>query len=84
MVHEDLLEEQVSSHLKDELTKIAAERAKAICKPLIRVIRDHEDTFTCDGNGNVNDRVLEAWKKISASDFSLMEHERIHMPDQRR
>ncbi|XP_037644976.1 uncharacterized protein LOC119499835 [Sebastes umbrosus] len=78
MVYEDLLAEQVSSHLQDELTNIATERAKVICTPYLLAIKDNEQSFnrTCDSNDSVDDVVSEAWGKISASDFYLIEPER--------
>ncbi len=70
-VYEDLLAQQVRSHLNNKLTEMATDRAKVICEPYLRTIEDTERPFTNprDGNDNVNKRVLEAWQKISAPDF---------------
>lgn len=40
VVYDKRLAEQVSCHLKDELTKIAEQRAKTICQPHIQAIQD--------------------------------------------
>lgn len=77
MVYEDLLAEEVNCYLRDELKKIATERAKAICNPSIRAIKDHEQPIkNSTSDDNVNNTVSEAWREISDSDFYLMEHER--------
>lgn len=73
-VYEGLLEEQVSDHLKEELTKIAAKRAEAICEPHLHTIKEDEQppNNRGDGDDSVNITVLEAWKKISACDFHFL------------
>ncbi|KAL7384411.1 hypothetical protein ABVT39_001723 [Epinephelus coioides] len=74
VVYKNLLEEEVSRCLQEELTTIATKRAKAICAPHLQAIKKNELSFnnTSAGNDNVDDTVSEAWWKISASDFYLM------------
>ncbi|XP_034549005.1 uncharacterized protein LOC117819697 [Notolabrus celidotus] len=70
VVYEDLLEEHVRSHLKDELSEIAKKRAKAICEPLLQEITLHELEPNNSGEGNNGDvKALDTWWSISASDF---------------
>lgn len=78
VVYEELLAEQVSSHLHDMLKNVASERAKAICKPYLDVIENHEKQLknTSDGHDNVNIAVSEAWRNISAFDFYATKTER--------
>ncbi|XP_078030944.1 uncharacterized protein LOC144466894 [Epinephelus lanceolatus] len=78
VVYKDLLEEEVSRCLQDELTTLATERAKAICAPHLQAIKEHGLSFnnTSAGNDNVDGTLSEAWQTISASDFYLMEPER--------
>ncbi|KAJ0070116.1 hypothetical protein NL108_002437, partial [Boleophthalmus pectinirostris] len=66
VVYEHLLEEQVSSFLKEELTQLATERAKVICQKHIQIIKDYEKNID-DDTINVED----SWHKISASDFYM-------------
>lgn len=78
MVYEELLAEQVNNHLSSKLQEIASERAEAICKPYLETIGNHERQL--NNTSDDDDSVSEAWKKISALDFYLMEIERQEDP----
>lgn len=70
LVYEDLLAEEVNRHLRDELTKIASEKAKGICEPSIRTVRDHEQLFNQTSGDNADNAASEARTlgSISSSD----------------
>ncbi|CAI5655206.1 unnamed protein product [Oreochromis niloticus] len=72
VVYKDLLAEEVSSHLNEELKEIAAKKAEVICKLYLHNIRRHELKEQNEEDVDISD----TWKTISASDFYLMENEK--------
>lgn len=75
VLYEDLLADSVSCHLRNELSKTAKAKAKAICKNFLQDITEHEKRFNNPNYGpdDVNNKALVAWQNISDTDFYLMD-----------
>jgi len=76
VVFENLLAEEVSSHLNKELKEIATKRAIAVCKNHVEVIDKHYNLQPENDPGKVSD----VWKTISDPDFFRTNIEREETP----
>ncbi|XP_047457169.1 uncharacterized protein LOC125017744 [Mugil cephalus] len=74
VIYDELLAQQVSSHLNDELKLIATDKARKMCEPYLNKIKSHE--LSGNYENHCGDKtVSEVWEKISTSDFYLKEDE---------